>query len=159
MGSGYHISALAFLGFVWALFLIIGVDMADVKLKQTRSKCSWYEKDVVCRFHEGPPFAKSGSGHLVHRVKSITILMDNFYNYSGPRAVIDYLCAGSAYKSPASKNKRTELYDVPPDNLLVCSSCERTAKKKGFKSSSEIAGKHVHIGHMRPVQECCGGSQ
>lgn len=90
------------------------------------------------------PFLVNPRAHLVHRVRAAkTWLSDS----GKPRhSSAKYWC-GNVGKG--------QFLEFPPPDMLVCAICEANAILHGQPSSSELAGRHVHIGRANMVQVCC----
>ena len=107
------------------------------------------EMKKIHMWKRGKPFVFNPRGLLVHRVRSFLTFKDKFY---GSWHVAKYYCGNSAANG---RSKTMELYDVPPEHLLVCARCEAIALSQGQKSAAEIAGRHVHIGTVKAHRLCC----
>ena len=121
--------------------LLNEVTMNLVQLKQVKHPYP------VLIWEEGLPFFINYRGVLIHRVHYIiTHLRDD----GTPRhASVGYWCNNTG--SP----RNGKLLAEPPESRLVCSMCEAKAVAAGELRSSELIGKHVHIGRMKPVRICC----
>lgn len=105
--------------------------------------------DVVRGVHwtSSKPFVENKQAVLIHRPRSV---MTYKAHWGEAYPIVDYWCGASANGS----GKFTFL-DEPPANKLVCMRCEAQAKTYGMPSSDQIVGKHVHIGSLVGVRQCC----
>lgn len=94
------------------------------------------------------PFFNNPRGKLCHRVHSLYRLSCNFR--SGPWWIVEYWCEN--YGSTRNENAGLKF---DPGERLICTRCEANATAKGEKTSSELAGRHVCTGVVRPVNTCC----
>lgn len=123
--------------------------MTMVKLETPRRYSS-----AGCKLNDGwwkqsPPFVQNDRAQLIHRPKMITE-----HTSLGKRHIaVRYMCDGTA-----TGLKKFTFLDAPPEDRLVCAVCEARAVMIGLPSSSEIAGKHVHLGRMKPVMTCSHGT-
>jgi hypothetical protein len=83
---------------------------------------------------------------LIHRPIQVTV-----HKVCGKTHLsVHYSCGLTA----CGTTKFTFLDDLTDDHLL-CERCELKHTEKGFPSSSEICGHHVHIGKTKAVKICC----
>lgn len=95
------------------------------------------------------PFIENSRGVLIHRPKSaknITIL-------GKTHAAILYWCGNGV-----SGKRNLTLLETPPEDALLCETCERHAVAAGPPSAAALAGRHVHLGKVVAVQTCCEGA-
>lgn len=115
----------------------------DLHIKPTPK---WFrDHDYVREFQwsKGLPFLVNPRGQLVHRVRSaVTITWGGKHSHDVAR----YWCGN---------NGRGEFTDNPPTGKLLCAFCEAKAVAAGEKSASELAGRHVCIGTLKAVRQCC----
>ena len=93
---------------------------------------------------EALPFVFNRRGQLVHRPEYVTYRVNN-----GRYVVVSYYCKNTV----ATKEENIQFQKEPSG--LVCQACEANAVAQGMPASSEIVGRHVHVGRLRPVQVCC----
>lgn len=91
------------------------------------------------------PFVENSRGQLVHRPMSVVTYLHQSYPY----LAIKYQCGLSACGS-----KNLTFLSVPPEHAVVCHRCEEFAVLRGLPSSSDIAGRHVHIGGLKVFKKC-----
>lgn len=96
------------------------------------------------------PFNVNPRGALVHRVRAGATHMTPGYPSHDS---LEYWCDGCV------NGEGVDLVAVPPKNRLLCARCERNAVDAGEPPASKIAGRHVHIGVMKPVRLCCRNEQ
>ena len=96
----------------------------------------------------GKPFFLPDAGVLVHRVRQIH---DHYDGKVRKHSSVLYWCGNVS-------NHGTFL-DRPPKDRLLCERCEMIVKDRGLPSSSKLAGRHVHVGRLRPIQVCCTDQQ
>jgi hypothetical protein len=100
------------------------------------------------------PFAKSSRGVLLHRVRfGVTFLRGGDWSHDH----VDFWCGNGA--NHGHRDNRVEFFESPPGEYLVCERCEEMCRRHGEKSSSELAGRHVHVGRMVAKRACCDGSE
>lgn len=95
------------------------------------------------------PFVDNDRAHLIHRPIRITehVIM-------GKRHIaVEYLC-----QNRATGLDNFTFLDLPPPDKMVCAVCEARAVMAGLPSASELAGRHVHVGRMKPVMTCIHGT-
>lgn len=104
------------------------------------------------RWKKSPPFFANPRGILTHRVRSITTHLHNYHSYGKPdrHHHVDYCCGGGANSSTCEG-----LTDEPPASRLLCERCEQLAIEAGLPSADELAGRHVHVGRVKPFRTCC----
>ena len=102
-----------------------------------------YRKEDFVQVFSGKPFVINPRASLIHRVSSVCRF---FYHGKFSHESVQYWCGNVG---------RGELVDAPPDGRLLCERCEKMAVKMGEESSSKIAGRHCHVGVMRPIRTCC----
>lgn len=96
---------------------------------------------------ESLPFVRNKRGGLIHRVRSI-----NEYSMTGRRnhIGITYWCNGGS-----NGLEKFTFLSKPSDDEVVCKRCEEEAMRLLGISSEYLAGKHVHIGGLKAIKECC----
>lgn len=100
---------------------------------------------VIRRWKTCLPFVWNPRGILLHRVRNgITFIKNGKEEHSA----VHYWCANGT-------TAECEYFAVPPNGKLLCARCEAAAARAGEKSSSELAGHHVHTGELRAVRLCC----
>lgn len=102
-------------------------------------------------WRDSEPFVENRHGILIHRPKSVTL-----YNlHSHPHIAVNYWCGGGSTDNEI-KAKLTFLSE-PKADAIVCEACEARAQMAGLPSSALLAGRHVHIGRLKPIKTCgCG---
>lgn len=93
------------------------------------------------------PFLENRQAVLIHRVRYVTT------HKIGPKWKAHlgiHLWCGSI---TVGSDKFTFL-DEPPEGRLVCARCESAVIAAGLPASSDIAGRHVHLGGVVAVQTC-----
>lgn len=92
------------------------------------------------------PFNANPRGILVHRVRSgLSFFVDGKHSHDA----VDYWCGNM------TNGEGVSMVAVPPKDRLVCSVCEALAVAAGEPSSDKLVGRHVHIGRLKAVRECC----
>jgi hypothetical protein len=94
------------------------------------------------------PFIQNAMAELIHRPRIVCT-----YRLSKERRShigMTFWCGNSSVGT-----KKFVFLDAPPEGKLVCARCEAAAVNWGLQSSSEIVGRHVHIGGVVAVQQCC----
>ena len=115
-----------------------------VKLERTKDA-----RDCVATRTESEPFVINDMAVLIHRPRYISE-----YKLSGhPRHMAIECWCGASHTGWT----KFTFVDKPPENRMVCHSCESRAVMFGQPSSEELVGRHVHIGRMRAIKDCCGG--
>lgn len=92
------------------------------------------------------PFVENRLGVLIHRPKRVHTLVAH---HGFRNLAIETWCGNSQN----GMDKFTFL-SAPPDGKVVCARCEMMAIENGLLSSDDIVGRHVHIGHVKPVITC-----
>ena len=96
------------------------------------------------------PFLDNSRAALVHRprtVQTVTI-------HKEPHIAVLNWC-GNGF---AGKRNLTFLA-APTEDKLLCARCEAHAVEAGLPSAAELAGRHVHIGHVVAVRVCCNNQE
>lgn len=93
------------------------------------------------------PFVENSRGVLIHRPRMVTT---HKQGNRDPYLGVNMWCGNTMTGS----KKFTFLTD-PGHARLVCARCEEKAVAAGLPSSSDIAGRHVHIGGVAAVPACC----
>lgn len=96
------------------------------------------------------PFIENTRGVLIHRPKYATIYRIGDGDRWAPHLAVTFLCGNGT-----TGTKNIVFLDEPPTNKLVCAVCEARAVMEGQPTSSEICGRHVHIGRVIAQQSCC----
>ena len=94
------------------------------------------------------PYNVNPRGMLVHRVRAGT----TFYDVRGEErhSALMYWCGMTVCGYGG-----IDTTDDPPQNRLLCIRCEEMAIEAGQPTSQELTGRHVHVGSLRAVRECC----
>ena len=101
-------------------------------------------------YDEAPPFVLNSRGHLVHR----PLQLARYYAPGREHETTHLYCGGMRHLSDGNLSF-VEDFD---ERLIVCQRCETIAVARGRRPSSEILGRHVHIGGIRAVAYCCDHS-
>lgn len=92
------------------------------------------------------PFNVNPRGKLIHRVRQgASHYLHGRYQHDS----IHYWCEGQVCSSGM------DLTDNPPENRLLCVGCEKKAVAAGEKPADKLAGRHVHLGVLKPHRICC----
>jgi hypothetical protein len=95
------------------------------------------------------PFVENSRAKLIHRPASV----NEHINCKMRHISIHYYCGATA-----TGLENFTFLEAPPDGALVCAVCEARAVMAGLPAAKEIAGRHVHIGRMKPVMTCVHGT-
>ena len=109
-----------------------------------------WQREKLIAWKSSLPFLDNSRAALVHRprtVQTVTI-------HKEPHIAVLNWC-GNGF---AGKRNLTFLA-APPENKLLCARCEAQAVKAGLPSAYELAGRHVHIGHVVAVRVCCNNQE
>lgn len=107
-------------------------------------------RGVVAKIRKSKPFLINKMAKLVHRPRSI-----NVHN----RALGGYHYAIRVYCGASfTGRKKFTFVDDLDSNQIVCARCEEFASIK-HGTSSEICGKHIHIGGVKAYAKCCDLTQ
>lgn len=107
-------------------------------------------RDIAYRttyWEKGPAFY--ASRYLVHRVRQVSSYWEDG-NHT--HDIYHYWCAGVGIPK---NNPEAGPSDTVPEGRLLCAVCEERAQAKGRVPADELAGRHVHIGRLKPIQVCC----
>jgi hypothetical protein len=99
------------------------------------------------------PFIENSRAMLVHRPRSITTHKSHGA-IGGTHIAMTYYCGSGA----CGVGSNISFLNNVPDGQILCHRCEAGAVKLGLPSSSEICGRHVHVGGAKGVIFCCDGS-
>lgn len=119
-----------------------------IKLHKPRRDHRDDERIQQIDYEESVPFFLNQRGVLVHRVKSLYQLTATWQEE--PWWIVDYWCENFGR---TDKNDLGMLED--PGDRLICTRCEANAIAHGLPTSSELVGRHICTGTMRPVNTCC----
>lgn len=110
---------------------------------------------TVFRWTEAMPFFFNPRGILLHRVATVETMLSE----SGMERHhhCTYECGNGACFEVGGEDEL--FFENPPSDKLLCSRCEFVAVRRGERSASKIAGRHVHIGELRAHRTCCGGAK
>ena len=97
------------------------------------------------------PFVENKRGVLIHRPRFVH---QERRNKNWPTGAHNWLCITHWCGSPQNGDVFT-FHAEPPHGMVVCERCEKIAVKNGLPSSSEIVGKHVHVGKVVSIRTCC----
>ena len=114
---------------------------AMINLLQTEKRRSGFRMLKSCK-----PFIENKRAVLIHRPIAINLhkLMGKYH------MSIQYACGNSHCGS----DKFTFLDSLNDDHVL-CQRCEQKAVEMGYETANTICGKHVHIGGVKAVINCC----
>jgi hypothetical protein len=96
------------------------------------------------------PFIENSRALLIHRVRYVTT------HKIGPRWPV-HLAVHAWCGNSMTGTKKFTFLDDPGCEKYVCARCEAAAAKAGLPSSSDLSGRHVHLGRCVAVQACCAG--
>jgi hypothetical protein len=99
------------------------------------------------RWKESLPFVENKMAILIHRPKKVNL---HKCGDRRPHISVEHYC-GNTHSGDFDK---LTFLEAPNENDLVCHACESRAVMAGLPSSSEIAGRHVHIGKLKAVKTC-----
>lgn len=106
------------------------------------------------RYHkQGAPFFWNCRGVLVHRVRAVCDHLDPVRHGRVRHQSVTYWCNNLCTAGQGT------FYEDPPQNRLLCVACERLAVKAGEPPASELAGRHVCLGRLKPQRICCHEDQ
>jgi len=92
------------------------------------------------------PFVDNSRGVLIHRPRYACL----YSGWGEPYMAIRFHC-GLAICG----GKNITFLEQPPQDKFVCHKCELNATAKGHTTSSQLTGRHVHVGRIKAVQLCC----
>lgn len=92
------------------------------------------------------PFVENRRGILVHRPRTVSTFVFRKRSHFS----IGYWC-GSCANNDAGN---ITFLEAPSVGAIVCQRCEQAAIAAGLPSSSDLAGRHVHIGKLKAVLTC-----
>ena len=96
-----------------------------------------------------PPFVQNSRGMLIHRPRHVTNC--NNLKPRGKSHLAVYMMCGMG----CTGTTKFTFLDVPPSDRVVCAKCEAIAQEKGLPSADQLAGRHVHVGGLVAVANCC----
>lgn len=121
-----------------------------VKLFLSRNRRRHHrDNDCHLPWKRALPFHVNPRGILIHRVRDATTMWYRDTLGFGPHEAFGYYCGGQANGSGK------DLTDNPPAIRLLCERCEAAAIAAGQISADELAGRHVHVGRVKPFRTCC----
>lgn len=94
------------------------------------------------------PFLFNPRGFLIHRVKVVFTLVQTFDGQIEYRDCVTYWCNNGCSNAKL-------FYQDPPSEYLLCEVCEANAVHRGELPADQLAGRHVHVGHLRAIRSCC----
>lgn len=94
------------------------------------------------------PFIENRKAVLTHRPRYVT-------THKIGAQWKSHISIGCWCGNSFSGTKKFTFLDAPKTDALLCARCECAAVKAGLPSSSEIVGRHVHIGRVVAQQLCC----
>lgn len=93
-----------------------------------------------------PAFVENSRALLLHRPRAVTV----YAIHARAHMAVNYWCHNTV-----CGRKNITFLDEPPENCLLCETCERNAVESGLPSTYEIVGRHVHLGRLRAIKTCC----
>jgi len=105
-----------------------------------------YSDSAAGYWKESEPFVENRYGMLIHRPISVTLFNNNRY----PHIAVGHYCGATH----TGKHEKFTFLLTPPAHKLVCHVCEMKAVAAGLPTSSQIAGRHVCIGRLKPINIC-----
>lgn len=104
------------------------------------------QRGISMNWTKCAPFVENSMGQLIHRPVSIAV-----HNcLKKPHLSIHFACGMFACGT-----KKFTFLETLNESHIVCERCEEKSLKDGLQSSSEICGKHVHIGKTKAIANCC----
>jgi len=101
----------------------------------------------IAVYRECAPFVINERAVLIHRPRRVhTRKLAKWPAHTS----VQYLCGNTQ----SGRTIFTFTSD-PPEDGIVCRRCEEQALKAEQPSSSELVGRHVHIGGVRGIRDCC----
>ena len=97
-------------------------------------------------YSESAPFFINPRGVLAHRIRALFTLTA----FGSTWTIAEYWCENNGRDHSGAD----ECLAFDPGERLICSRCEANAVAKGEKTSSQLAGRHVCVGVVRPVNVC-----
>jgi hypothetical protein len=94
------------------------------------------------------PFVENSMGELIHRPREVTTWKVS-ERWKAHIAVTGW-CGNTA-----TRTKKFTFLDAPGLNQVVCARCEGKAVAAGLPTSSQLVGRHVHLGGVVTVKYCC----
>jgi hypothetical protein len=92
------------------------------------------------------PFNVNPNGWLIHRVRYGE---SHYYRGKFSHDSVTYWCGGQ------NSGSGINLTDKHPKDRLLCVGCERKAVAAGEHPADKLAGRHIHLGELRPHRLCC----
>lgn len=119
-----------------------------IDLTQRREQNEWSIKTHghVLPLKASLPFIKSNRGVLTHRVKYGQY---HKIQHRMSHASITCYCEMTLFPD------RCEATGKPWPDEIVCRRCEQAALLDDKPSSSELVGRHVHVGGVKAFADCC----
>ena len=113
-----------------------------VALEKTRNLHKGAVPWTACK-----PFVDNTLAVLIHRPRCVTTHKCG----SRPSHIAVKVWCGNTMTG----NKKFTFLDAPAVGRIVCARCEACAVSSGLPTSSELAGRHVHLGGVVAVANCC----
>lgn len=120
-------------------------------------RMKWKKDGRVSRaiWRSAKPFIENNRAVLIHRPREIFTISPC---WGKDRYVAVHCFCGAGFTGgDASGSGRFTFLDEPHKDAIVCQRCEDAAVSAGLPSSSEIVGRHVHLGGVKTFKNCCGG--
>ena len=120
--------------------------MKYVKLKPAAQPERGYKPD---HYDEAPPWCFNSRGVLLHRPREV------FQMYKPDGSLLRHEIVHFYCENGTCDTGNVIYIDEPNAGMIVCQRCEAAAIAAGLRSSSAIAGRHVHVGGVKAVAFCC----
>ncbi len=98
------------------------------------------------------PFVENSKAVLIHRPRRVS--MHRISEKYRAHIAVENWCGNTH-----TGGKKFTFLDSPTKGRIVCARCEQKAVESGLPSSSQLAGRHVHIGGVVAVAHCCNVTQ
>lgn len=121
--------------------------MTDRLPLQVRYQSGYHSKFIKAYWKESAPFILNDKAVLIHRPKTVTT---HKLGEHEPHLAVWCYC-----NNGFTGTKKFTFVSEPPIDGIVCRRCEEAAIAAGLPSSAELAGRHVHIGGIVAVADCC----
>lgn len=123
-----------------------------MKIPLERTKMPEWKNPKFVEFHikSAEPFLRNKKAILIHRVRSAFI--------TGREDRKQHMAVHShCGQGVCGDGDKLDFVACPGEMEVVCQRCEDMAIERGLPSSSELAGRHVHTGGVKPYMNCCKG--
>lgn len=116
-----------------------------IRLRQTPKFKSGFMMLRECK-----PFVANKMGVLIHRPLYI-----NLHKVMVNGRLHRWMSIGHACGNSHCGSDKFTFLDSLDDSQILCKRCEEKAIEYGYPSAIEICGKHVHVGGVKAIKECC----